>query len=64
MEKKTTSRSDGFGILNAYGDLWTPRVWPSETEAGAYLDDCRDNFDDRLLSHKVVPVKIRHKFPL
>jgi len=38
MVKKPKSASrDGFGILNPYGDFWSPHLFDSEEEAKAYF---------------------------
>jgi hypothetical protein len=54
---------DMFGILNAQGTPWTPRVFDTEREAKAYLDECRrgwpvKNEGDPLPRHRVVPVSV------
>lgn len=62
IKKKFTSRR-AFGILNAYGDLWTPYAWGSMKEAEDYLREGRKKFG-KMSHHKVVPVKIAHRAPL
>ena len=32
-------RSDGFVILNPFGDVWSPKVFTSEQEAMTYVSD-------------------------
>lgn len=51
---------DMFGILNAQG---TPKVFDTEREAQAYLDECRRGWPvkgkgDPLPRHRVVPVSV------
>jgi hypothetical protein len=65
--KKSTSRR-AYGILNAYGDIWSPQTWPDEKSAEEYLEVQRRKYLEMgnhtaLSLHKVVQVKISYKFP-
>jgi len=52
-----------YGILNAYGDFWTPLAF--DTEQGArdhirhFWRNDPDNLRKCLRTHKIVPVRVR-----
>lgn len=63
MAKKPTRpksyRAKRFGILNHFGEIWTPETFATEDAAGCYLKLCRNtNPSWKLDKHKVVPVRI------
>lgn len=52
-----------YGILNAYGDFWTPLAFESQAKARQHIVDFwganHKNRDQCLQTHKIVPVRIR-----
>lgn len=64
--KPATVSSKGiplFGILNAYGDFWTPLPFESEAKARQHIIDFwgtnTESRDKCLRTHKIVPVRVR-----
>ena len=54
-------RFERFGILNRYGDLWTPSPFETEKEARDYLDKYWRDFPGGPHStkrFKIVPVRV------
>lgn len=48
-----------FGILNHFGDVWTPETFHTAEEAQAYLEKERKGWGgDGLARHKVVAVTV------
>jgi hypothetical protein len=37
-KKPKSSSMDGYGILNRFGDFWSPRLFNSPAEAKSYFD--------------------------
>lgn len=53
-----------FGILNAYGDFWTPLAFETERQAREHIDrfwggSHTENAKRCQKSHKIVPVRVR-----
>ena len=52
-------RTDGLGILNPDGDMWSPRYFATEREAWAYLEDFwRGTSINPREGFRVVPVRV------
>ena len=49
-----------FGILNAYGDIWTLETFESEAGARAYIEKAAADWagPGLLRTHEVVPVRV------
>lgn len=57
--KPITYRATGrYGILNHFGDLWTPLTFLTEPEARAYIQGYEDRHKTSLRKHKPVPVRV------
>jgi hypothetical protein len=52
--KRLSCTWPAYGILNAYGEPWTPRTFGTQGAAQAYLD----NSDFKTAKHRVVPVRV------
>lgn len=52
-------RAPRYGILNHFGEIWTPETFATEELAGSYLKLCsKTNPSWKLGNHKVVPVTV------
>ena len=62
-KRKTTIRWKGFAILNAYGDLWSKKVFETAEEAERYMDVFWGKMKNPpdMSKHCVVPVQIIYK---
>lgn len=59
LRKRRQCTWSAFGILNAYGEPWTPRTFDNAKDADAYLSEKRKNWGSKGLDrHKVVPVRV------
>jgi hypothetical protein len=47
-----------YGILNRYGDFWTPRTFASTVEAEIYMGQFLSRLPCDLSAHKIIPVII------
>jgi hypothetical protein len=59
--KSKSRRCERHGILNRYGDLWTPSPFETEKEARQYLEAYWRNFPGGPHStrhFKIVPVRV------
>lgn len=61
MSKKETKEWIGYGILNAYGNPWTHKVFETVGEAERYMELFWDGIDNPpdMSKHEVVKLKIR-----
>ena len=60
LQGKREKKVKAWGILNAFGEFWTPRAFPEEKQAYDYMKNWQSEFKDppNMTRHKIVPVVI------